>query len=342
MKYIGEKNYKHGSKEKLGVLITNLGTPDKPNKKFLKLYLKEFLSDPRVIEIPKFFWQLILRGIILNVRPKKIAKLYKSIWTNKGAPLLATLKKQKINIKKNLKNKVNLEIEIAMRYGNPSIEHGLNILRNKKCRRILIFPLYPQYCAATTGSTFDAVSNVLKKWRWIPELRFVNGYSDEPIYIDAISESIKKNWKKNGKSQKLIFSYHGVPKKYLLKGDPYHCYCQKTTRLVAEKMKLKEADYITTFQSRFGPEEWLTPYTDKTLENLPRIGIKNIHILSPGFSSDCLETIEELDQENRKIFLSAGGQKYYYIPCLNNDYLLIKLLSNLILKHTRGWPENNN
>ena len=341
MKYIGEKNYKHGAKEKLGVLITNLGTPDKPNKKFLKLYLKEFLSDPRVIEIPKFFWQLILRGIILNIRPKKVAKLYKSIWTKEGAPLLTTLRKQKMNIKKNLKKKINLEIEIAMRYGNPSIEYGLNILRNKKCRRILIFPLYPQYCAATTGSTFDATTNVLKKWRWIPELRFINGYSDHPIYIKAISESIKKNWKKNGKSQKIIFSYHGVPKKYLLKGDPYYCYCQKTTRLVAEKMKLKKSDYITTFQSRFGPEEWLTPYTDKTLEKLPKKGIKKIHILSPGFSSDCLETIEELNQENRKIFLSAGGQKYHYVPCLNNDYLHIKLLINLILKHTEGWSENN-
>ena len=186
MKYFGEKNYKHGTKTHIGVLLTNLGTPDKPDKKNLRKYLKEFLSDPRVIEVPQIIWQIILRGIILNISPKKVAKLYKSIWQKGGGPLLVMLNKQKNGIKNILKNK-NIKIEIAMRYGNPSIEHGLNILRNKKCRRILIFPLYPQYCAATTGSTFDAVSNVLKKWRWIPELRFVNGYSDEPIYIDAIS-----------------------------------------------------------------------------------------------------------------------------------------------------------
>lgn len=229
-----------------------------------------------------------------------------------------------------------------MRYGNPSIKNGLNKLKNYGCRKILIFPLYPQYCAATTGSTFDEVTRILRKWRWIPETRFINGYSDNPVYVSAIVESIKKSWKKYGKSQKLIFSYHGIPKKYLLKGDPYYCFCQKTTRLVVEKMKIKKDDYITTFQSRFGPDEWLTPYTNKTLENLPKEGIKKIHILSPGFSSDCLETIEELEQENKKIFLAAGGKKYYYIPCLNNDHLHIKLLSELILKHTRGWTENLN
>ena len=338
MKYQGEKNYKHGSKEKLGVLITNLGTPDRPNKKALKLYLKEFLSDPRVIEIPKIIWQSILRGIILNIRPKKIAKLYKSIWNKEGGPLLVMLKKQKKGIEKDLRNKIkNIKIEIAMRYGNPSIEKGLKKLKNLGCRRILIFPLYPQYCAATTGSTFDKVTEVLRKWRWVPETRFINGYHDNILYINCLIKSIRESWKKNGKSQKLIFSYHGVPKKYLLSGDPYYCFCQKTTRLVIEKMKLKKQEYITTFQSRFGPQEWLTPYTDKTLEELPKKGIKKIHILSPGFSSDCLETIEELEQENKKIFLDAGGEKYCYIPCLNNSPEHLKLLTNQILKHINYW-----
>ena len=299
MKYEGEKDYKHGSKENVGVLITNLGTPDKPKTKELQTYLKEFLSDPRVIEVPKLFWQLILRTIILNLRPKKVAKLYKSIWKKEGGPLLVMLEKQKKGIVKILRNKKkNVKIEIGMRYGNPSIKLGLEKLRKQKCRRILILPLYPQYCAATTGSTFDKVTEVLRKWRWIPEVRFINNYFEEPLYLDCLIKSIKDSWQEFGKSQKLIFSYHGVPKKYLLKGDPYHCFCQKTTRLVVEKMKLKEKEYMTTFQSRFGPDEWLQPYTDKTLENLPSKNIKKIHIISPGFSSDCLETLEELEVEN--------------------------------------------
>ena len=338
MKYEGEKDYKHGSKENVGVLITNLGTPDKPKTKELQTYLKEFLSDPRVIEVPKLFWQLILRTIILNLRPKKVAKLYKSIWKKEGGPLLVMLEKQKKGIIKILKNKKkNVKIEIGMRYGNPSIKLGLEKLRKQKCRRILILPLYPQYCAATTGSTFDRVTEVLRKWRWIPEVRFINNYFEEPLYLDCLIKSIKDSWQKFGKSQKLIFSYHGVPKKYLLKGDPYHCFCQKTTRLVVEKMKLKKKEYMTTFQSRFGPDEWLQPYTDKTLEQLPSQGVKNIHILSPGFSSDCLETLEELEVENKENFLSAGGKEYYYIKCLNDNSNHLKMLSFLILKHIRGW-----
>ena len=342
MKYEGEKDYKHGSKENLGVLITNLGTPDRPRTKELRTYLKEFLSDPRVIEVPKLFWQLILRTIILNLRPKKVAKLYKSIWKKEGGPLLVMLEKQKKGIIKILKNKKkNVKIEIGMRYGNPSIKLGLEKLRKQKCRRILILPLYPQYCAATTGSTFDRVTEVLRKWRWIPEVRFINNYFEEPLYLDCLIKSIKDSWQKFGKSQKLIFSYHGVPKKYLLKGDPYHCFCQKTTRLVVEKMKLKKKEYMTTFQSRFGPDEWLQPYTDKTLENLPSENIKKIHIISPGFSSDCLETLEELEVENKEIFMSSGGKKFNYIKCLNDNPQHLNMLALLILNHLKGWPGYN-
>ena len=340
MKYEGEKNYNHGKKEKIGILITNIGTPDKPNKEALKTYLKEFLSDPRVIEIPRLIWQAILRLIILNLRPQKSAKLYKSIWKKEGGPLLVMLQKQKKGIQKILrKNSKNLEIEIGMRYGNPSIKLGLERLKSKSCRKILVLPLYPQYCAATTGSTFDKVTEILRKWRWIPEIRFVNNYFEESMYIECLIKSIKESWKKFGKAQKLIFSYHGVPKKYLLKGDPYYCFCQKTTRLVAEKMKLKKKDYITTFQSRFGPGEWLQPYTDKTLEELPKKGIKKIHILSPGFSSDCLETLEELEVQNKENFLSSGGERYNYIKCLNDDPQHLKMLGFLILNHIKGWPE---
>ena len=340
MKYDGEKNYKHGKKEKIGILITNLGTPDKPNKEALKTYLKEFLSDPRIIEIPKLIWQAILRLIILNLRPQKSAKLYKSIWKKEGGPLLVMLKKQKRGIKKVLQNKLkNIKIEIGMRYGNPSIKLGLEKLKSKSCRKILVLPLYPQYCAVTTGSTFDKVTEILRKWRWIPEIRFVNNYFEESMYIECLVKSIKESWKKSGKAQKLIFSYHGVPKKYLLKGDPYYCFCQKTTRLVAERMKLKKKDYITTFQSKFGPGEWLQPYTDKTLEELPKKGIKKIHILSPGFSSDCLETLEELEVQNKENFLSSGGERYNYIKCLNDDPQHLKMLGFLILNHIKGWTE---
>ena len=336
MKYFGEKNYKHGTKSNIGVLLTNLGTPDRPDRKNLKKYLKEFLSDPRVIEVPKLIWQIILRGIILNVRPQKVAKLYKSIWGKKGGPLLIMLNKQKNGIKNILKKK-NIKIEIAMRYGNPSIEKGLNKLRKQGCRKILIFPLYPQYCAATTGSTFDKVTEILRSWRWVPELRFINNYFENPLYIDCLIKSIKENQKKFGKYQKLIFSYHGIPKKYLLKGDPYYCFCQKTTRLVIEKMKLKKNEYITTFQSRFGPDEWLTPYTDKTLEKLPAEGVKNVHILSPGFSSDCLETLEELKVENKNNFILSGGIKYNYINCLNDNKDHLKMLSSIILNNLKAW-----
>ena len=339
MKYEGEKNYKHGSKENLGVLITNLGTPDKPRKKELRRYLKEFLSDPRVIEAPKLLWQLILRGIILNLRPKKVAKLYKSIWKKEGSPLLVMLEKQKKGIIRILKNKKKkIKIEIGMRYGNPNIKLGLEKLRKQKCRRILILPLYPQYCAATTGSTFDKVTEVLRKWRWIPEVRFINNYFEEPLYINCLIKSIKDNWKKFGRLQKLIFSYHGVPKKYLLKGDPYYCFCQKTTRLVSEKMKLKEKESMTTFQSRFGLDEWLQPYTDKTLERLPSKDITEIYIIAPGFSSDCLETLEELEVQNKEIFISSGGEKFNYIKCLNDDPKHLNMLALLILNHMKGWP----
>ena len=224
-----------------------------------------------------------------------------------------------------------------MRYGNPSITKALTELQKEQVRKLLILPLYPQYCAATTGSTFDAISNILRKWRWVPELRFVNQYFEEKNYIITLSNSIKKYWEKNRKSQKLIFSYHGIPKKYHLNGDPYHCFCLKTTRLVKEYLRLSDEEVLTTFQSRFGSEEWLSPYTDKTLKDLPKTGVKNVDIISPGFSSDCLETLEELQVENKNYFIKAGGESYNYIPCLNDDPSHINFLVELISKHTQGW-----
>ena len=338
VKYIGEKDYEHGSKEKIGVLITNLGTPDAPNKKELKVYLNQFLSDPRVIELPKILWQIILKLVILQIRPSKSAEAYKQIWTDKGSPLLDIANRQLNKIQSSFSSKnENIVFEVGMRYGNPSIPDALLKLQKKQVRRLLVLPMYPQYCAATTGSTFDEVTNVLQKWRWIPEMRFINQYFEEKNYIEALSNSIKSFWKKTSKPQKIIFSYHGIPKRYLTNGDPYHCFCLKTTRLVKEYMGLSDDEIMTTFQSRFGREEWLKPYTSETLKELPKQGIKNIHIISPGFSSDCLETLEELEEENKEYFMESGGENYHYIPCLNDHDDHIDVFVNLINKHTQGW-----
>jgi len=339
VKYIGEKDYEHGSKEKIGVLITNLGTPDAPNKKELKVYLNQFLSDPRVIELPKILWQIILKLVILQIRPSKSAEAYKQIWTDKGSPLLDIANRQLNKIQSSFSSKnENIVFEVGMRYGNPSIPDALLKLQKKQVRRLLVLPMYPQYCAATTGSTFDEVTNALQKWRWIPEMRFINQYFEEKNYIEALSNSIKSFWKKTSKPQKIIFSYHGIPKRYLTNGDPYHCFCLKTTRLVKEYMGLSDDEIMTTFQSRFGREEWLKPYTSETLKELPKKGIKNIHIISPGFSSDCLETLEELEEENKEYFMESGGENYHYIPCLNDHDDHIDVFVNLIKKHTQGWP----
>ena len=323
---------------KTGILIINLGTPDSTKWLDIRKYLKEFLSDSRVIEIPKFIWQIILRLVILQIRPRRSAKNYKKIWTEEGSPLLNISLKQLTKVETYLKKDFNNSVfALAMRYGNPSIEKALIKLQEKKVRRLLILPLYPQYCAATTGSTFDKVTSILSKWRWIPEIRFVNQYFEEKLFIQAISNSLQKVWKEKGKPQRTIFSYHGIPKSYLLKGDPYHCYCLKTTRLIKENLGLKDEEVMTTFQSRFGNQEWLQPYTDETLKKLPSIGIKNIHIISPGFSADCLETLEELAEENKEYFIKAGGSQYHYINCLNDNEDHINLIIELIKKHTQGW-----
>tara|TARA_B100000686_G_scaffold43569_1_gene45834 strand:+ start:368 stop:1393 length:1026 start_codon:yes stop_codon:yes gene_type:complete len=339
VKYIGEKDYEHGSKEKIGVLITNLGTPDAPEKKELKVYLNQFLSDPRVIELPKILWQILLKLVILQIRPSRSAVAYKKVWTEKGSPLLVIANNQLNKIKSSfLNSNESIVFEIGMRYGNPSIQDALSKLQKQQVRRLLVLPMYPQYCAATTGSTFDEVTNVMQRWRWIPELRFINQYFEEKNYIVALSNSIKEFWKKNEKPQKIIFSYHGIPKRYLTNGDPYHCFCLKTTRLVKEYMGLSDDEIMTTFQSRFGREEWLKPYTSETLKELPKQGIKNIHIISPGFSSDCLETLEELEEENKEYFLESGGENYSYIPCLNDSEDHIDMFANLIKKNIQGWP----
>ena len=334
MKYVGEKDYEHGMDTQVGVLITNLGTPDAPTKKALRPYLKEFLSDPRVIETPKLIWQIILNGIILNTRPAKSAKAYQTVWTDNGSPLFDIVKKQQAELAKALPN---LVVGLAMRYGNPSIESQLIKMRDQGVRKILIFPMYPQYCAATTASTFDKVAQVLTKWRWIPEVRFINEYYQDKLYVAALANSIKAFQKVHGKPDLTLFSYHGIPQAYLDKGDPYHCFCRATTRLVKEHMQLTDDDVMTSFQSRFGPAQWLQPYTDEILKGLPAKGIKKVHVIAPAFSADCLETIEEIDVENRAYFIESGGESYNYIPCLNDGKDQINLFTKLIKQHTQGW-----
>lgn len=316
------------NKTAVGVLLTNLGTPDAPTAQALRLYLAEFLSDPRVIEIPRLVWMCILHGIILRVRPKKSAAKYQTVWTDEGSPLLTISRQQTAAVQERLGD--TYSVKLGMRYGNPSIASAMREFQAQGIRKVIVLPLYPQYAAPTTGSTFDAVADELKRWRWVPELHFINNYCDEPLYIEALANSIREHIATYGQPQKILFSYHGMPKRNLDLGDPYFCFCHKTTRLVCEKLALNKDAFITTFQSRFGYAEWLKPYTDETLQNLPAEGVKDVAILSPAFSADCLETLEELAVENAEIFKHAGGESYRYIPALNNRDDHIEAIVNVI------------
>ena len=340
-RYRGDTAFRHDRVDCTGVLVTNLGTPDAPEPGALRRYLKQFLWDPRVVEVPRPIWWMVLNGIILNVRPRRSARAYASVWTDEGSPLLVISKKQRDALQQALRERVSGPVEVAlgMRYGSPSIEAGLEELRAAGATRILVLPLYPQYAGATTGSTFDAVADVLKEWRWVPELRFVNHYHDDPAYIEALAESVRGHWAQAPRGDLLVFSFHGIPKRYFLDGDPYFCHCQKTARLVAERLGIGEGEYRVTFQSRVGREEWLQPYTDETMKALPRAGVKRVDVICPGFSADCLETIEEIGEENRHYFMEAGGEQYHYIPALNDDTAHIEALAGLVQRQAAGWPE---
>lgn len=334
-RYAGQSKEIHDLTTKTGVLLTNLGTPDSPTTGALRRYLAEFLSDPRVVEIPRLIWFVILHGIILRVRPKKSAKLYETVWTDEGSPLLVISKQQKAKVEKVLTEKYgdNVMVDVAMRYGKPSIGDALENFQKNGVNNIIVLPLYPQYAGPTIGATFDAVFNKIKKWRWIPSIHFQSGYHDKPLYIKALAASINSYIAEHGKPDKLVFSYHGMPKLFLEQGDPYYCFSHKTTRLVVEELGLSKDDYIMTFQSRFGKAEWLKPYTDETLAKLAEDGNKHVAIISPAFSADCLETLEELVHENKEVFIDAGGEKYHYIPALNDDDAHIDVMLELIEPH---------
>ncbi len=318
---------------KTGVLIINLGTPNSTNWWDIRKYLKEFLSDRRVIEVNPIIWQIILNLFILTFRPTKTAKAYKKIWRkeNNESPLLFFTREQAKKLNDRIGND-RLMVDFAMRYGNPSIKSRLNKLKDEGCEHIIILPLYPQYAAATTATVCDEVYRSLMNMRWQPSLQIIPHYESEPKYIDALVGSIETKIKEiNWKPDLIISSYHGIPKSYFDKGDPYQCYCQKTTRLMSEKFN--KIEIKTTFQSRFGPQEWLKPYTDKTLEDLPKKGIKNLLIICPGFASDCVETLEEINMAGRESFIKSGGENFDLVPCLNDSYPHIDLLQHLLKKY---------
>lgn len=339
MNYRGYPNFAHGQADKIGVLITNLGTPDAPDTPSLRRYLKEFLSDPRVVEVPRALWWLILNGVILRIRPQRSAAAYRTVWTERGSPLMFHTAEQAERLQARLAEHYGDQVVVryAMRYGSPSMHQVVDEMLASGVRKLVLLPLYPQYSAATSGSTFDALAKEFMRRRWLPDFRFISHYHDDQGYIQACAAQIKTYWEEHGKAEKLIFSYHGVPLKYLKKGDPYHCECHKTSRLIAEALGLSRNQYLTTFQSRFGREEWLQPYTDKTLQTLPGLGIKNVQVFCPGFSADCLETIEEIGEENREYFMEAGGEAYAYIPALNASAEHIDALHAIVQRELQGW-----
>lgn len=328
----------HGQLAQTGVLLINLGTPDAPTPSAVRRYLAQFLSDERVVEIPRWVWMILLKGVILPLRSAKSAAKYATVWTNEGSPLRVWTDKQAKMLGGFLLHRgYDTPVKYAMRYGTPSVQHVLSELVAQGCDRVLILPLYPQYSAATTASAFDAVFQAARQMRNVPELRFVKHYHDQSRYISALAQRVFKHWEKNGRGEKLVMSFHGMPRRTLDLGDPYHCECQKTARLLRERLGLRPDEVMVSFQSRFGKAEWLKPYTEPTLVGLAKQGVKRVDLICPGFFSDCLETLEEIAIEARQAFLQAGGQEFQYIPCLNDSDDGIHALADLCELHGVGW-----
>ena len=336
--YLGSTDYDHRTPERIGVLLVNLGTPDAPDTASVRRYLNEFLSDPRVIEYPRWLWWLILHGVILRIRPSRSAHAYQQVWTSEGSPLLVHSRQLTKELQRALSSHLHPDIRVVlgMSYGEPSLSRALEQLRTAQVRKLIVLPLYPQYSGSTTGSVFDAVTRQLQRWRWVPDLQFINHYHDEPAYIAALADSVRQHWQTHGK-QHLLLSFHGLPKQYLLRGDPYFCQCHKTGRLLAEKLQLGKDEWSMSFQSRVGREEWLRPYTDELLLQYAVNGPRKLSVLSPGFAADCLETLEEIALRNREDFLKAGGESFDYIPALNAGNNHVQVLQQLITRHAQNW-----
>ncbi len=339
MSYQTEPEHTHGTPEKTGVLLVNLGTPDAPTTPAVRAYLKEFLGDPRVVEMPRALWWLILNGIILNTRPKKSAEKYASIWLKEGSPLRVYTERQTTLLQGYLsqRTKAPFVVDYAMRYGNPSISAVLRKLKEQNCQRILVVPMYPQYAASTTATVCDIVFDELQRTRNMPAIRTIRSFPGHPGYIKALANSINDYWMKHGRPEKLLMSFHGLPKQMLDKGDPYHCESRKTARLLARELGLKEGQYAVSFQSRLGKGEWLKPYTAATLKELGKQKLKRLDVVCPGFVADCLETLEEIAMEGRETFQHAGGGEYHYIPCLNDRNDWLHALTDLVMDNLQGW-----
>ena len=339
MPFSKEPPFSHGQAPRTAVLWCNLGTPDAPTTPAVRRYLAEFLSDRRVVEIPRLLWMVILHGIILRFRPAKSAAKYASVWTPEGSPLKVWTEKQSKLLQGWLGQRNHfVKVRWAMRYGSTSIASQLDAMKADGVTRVLVVPAYPQYSATTTASVFDAVYTWAAKTRALPEFRFVNHYHDHPDYITSLAASVQRHWKTNGRPDQLVMSFHGVPERTLHLGDPYHCECFKTARLLGEKLGLSKDQYKVTFQSRFGKAKWLQPYTEPTLIALGKAGVKRVDVVCPGFTSDCLETLEEISQEARHAFLVAGGKEFNYIPCLNDSPEWITALCDIAQQHMGGWP----
>ncbi len=336
-------SFEHGLSESLGILLVNLGTPDAPTPAAVRRYLREFLWDPRVVELPRPLWWLILNGIILPIRPARSARAYRKIWTDAGSPLLRHCEaiRDAVEVQVAARLAGNVHVALGMSYGEPSIGSALEALHERNARRIIVLPLYPQYSGTTTGSVFDAVTRALSVRRWVPELRFINHYHDATGYIGALAASVRDYWDAHGRGDRLLLSFHGVPRQTLESGDPYHCQCRKTARLLAEALDLGDDDWIVAFQSRVGRAEWLRPYTDETVARLGSEHVGTLDVVCPGFSADCLETLEEIAIQNAELFVESGGGELRYVPALNARDDHVAFLARLVEKNVAGWPESS-
>jgi protoporphyrin/coproporphyrin ferrochelatase len=339
MRYLSPSANRANDKTHLGVLLVNSGTPASPEKPDIRRFLRGLLGDPRVIELPRMLWNPILYGFILPFRPGSIAEKYRSIWTTEGSPLVSFSNQLRRELTRALAERLScrLSIELGMLYSPPSVISAVRRLQEAGIQQLLVVPLFPQYSGATTGAAYDHVSREILQWRWLPELRFVNGYADQPAYIEALKNSVTAHWRQHGRAQHLVISFHGIPQRYADAGDPYFNQCQGTAHLLAKELALQDTEWSLCFQSRFGAAPWLKPYTIDFVKTLPKKGIEELNVICPGFAMDCLETVEEIAVENRDAFLEAGGKKFSYVPALNAEQAHTQCLAELIVQHSQGW-----
>jgi ferrochelatase len=341
MGYVSSPGFRHDGTERIGVLLVNSGTPASPHPRDVRHFLRGLLSDPRVVELPRALWLPILYGFILPFRPRNVSKKYRRIWTAQGSPLVANTNRLRAELSTTLAQRTlaPLSVETAYLYARPTVRESLAKLRDSGAQRILVVPHFPQYCGATTGAVYDQVQAELRRWRWLPELRFVAEYHDHPSYIEALRASVTQQWEADGRTKHLLISFHGIPEHFFHSGDPYFYKCRQTARLLADELGLRDDEWSVSFHSKFGPGSWLRPYTIEVMAGLPARGIDEVTVICPGFAVDCLETIEEIDMENRAAFLAAGGRRFLYVPALNSRPEHSRFLADLIAQHCEGWTD---